>query len=80
MLVLQCLVVLMAAGVALSMTSGPVPRTEIVCRDISPSPGPHGPPQSGNGGYVIATDASLALDNGLYSYTAGQSYNSEYKF
>ncbi len=72
----RCLLIVAAlAGVALTFPSGP---PAVACTTISPDPASHGAqPQGGNGGYVIATDLILNTVDGVYNYTAGQTYNGE---
>ena len=80
MLLRSLLGVLVLVGVAYGRNAGPPENTVSVCDNISPNPlaGAHSAgPQSGNGNYVIATDAPHNATQGYYEYTAGQTYTGE---
>ena len=78
LLLVQSAVLLAAAGSVLSFSAGP-PAEVIVCNGISPNPTRHGASaQSGNGGYVIATNLPLDTGSGVYNYTAGATYDGKF--
>ena len=62
------------------MSSGPpltpIPNEALVCQQMTPNPGPHAAPQSGDGGYRLEISPPMATATNGFTYENNTVYTS----
>ncbi len=54
----------------------PATNADLVCREMTPNPTPHGQPQSGNGGYALEILPEMATVPDGFTYEINTVYTS----
>ncbi len=79
-LLIACMAVCSALHGVTGFTGGPPASTQpaLVCQQMTPSPGAHGSPQDGDGGYRLEISPPMATATNGFTYETGTAYTSKH--